>query len=479
MNTTNTVTGVRVGGRSVQPVEPLYIPVTDPTTGNVLYDLVGGGVGDAQLALNTAIRAFDGFATISAAQRASMLRSIAADLQEVSTKEQVALLISKETGKRISESRAEVELSARFFLWFAALLDTLHSKTWTIIRGLEHTVTQHPLGVVAVVTPWNFPVSIPARKIAPALAAGCPVLFKPSEIAPGSALRFAEIVEAHVPAGVMNTVLGEPASVIEPWLAHPSLRGLTFTGSTRVGKILAVQTAPRFIRSVFELGGNAPFIVLDGADLERAVELLMIAKYRNNGQSCIAANQAWVPDYLLDEFVNAFSNATNSLVAGDPLSEETTLGPLALPSDPNRIAGLIKRAESNGGKIVWSAVDVPPNGHFVRPAICIDPLPEDPILSEEVFGPVISIRRYRALDQVITATRETAYGLGGYIVGEPIRAKSVADALDVGIIGINTATPNTPQVPFGGLKYSGIGWEGGEIGLDAFVTYRTVATSAR
>lgn len=479
MNTTTTLSGVHISGTSIDPIEPWYIPVTEPATGTTLYNLAGGGAEDARQALNAAVKAFSDFATTPAAQRASMLRAIAADLQEASSREQIAVLISKETGKRISESRAEVDLSARFFSWFAALIDTRHYKTWKVIPGIDHSVTQRPLGIVAVLTPWNFPVSIPARKIAPALAAGCAVLFKPSEVAPGSALRFAEIVEAHVPAGVINTVLGEPASVVEPWLTHPSVRGLTFTGSTRVGKILAAQTAPSFIRCVFELGGNAPFIVLDDAELDRAVELLMIAKYRNNGQSCIAANQTWVPDHLLDQFVEAFAAATDDLILGDPLNEETTLGPLALPSDPNRIAGLTDKAEAAGTKVIRSAVRVPANGHFARPAICINPPSEDPIVSDEIFGPVISIRGYHDLDQVITATRETRYGLGGYIVGEPIRAKILSDALDVGIIGINTATPNTPQVPFGGLKHSGIGWEGGEVGLDAFLTHQTVATSAR
>lgn len=479
MSTTTTITGVHISGASIDPTEPWVIPVTEPTTGTTLYNLAGGGAEDARRALNAALRTFADFAVTPAAQRANMLRAIAADLREGSTREQIAVLISKETGKRVSESRAEVDLSARFFDWFAALIDTRHNKTWTVIPGIDHTVTQRPLGVVAVLTPWNFPVSIPARKIAPALAAGCTVLFKPSEVAPASALRLAEIVEAHVPAGVINTVLGEPASVVEPWLAHPAVRGLTFTGSTRVGKLLAAQTAPHFIRCVFELGGNAPFVMLDDADVDRAVELLMIAKYRNNGQSCIAANQAWVPDPLVDEFVEAFAAATNNLVLGDPLNDETTLGPLALPSDPNRITSLIDNAESAGTKIIRSTVRVPATGHFAGPAICVNPPAENSIVSDEIFGPVISVRGYHDLNQVVTATRDTRYGLGGYIIGNPTRARILADALDVAIVGVNTATPNTPQVPFGGLKYSGIGWEGGEVGLDAFVTQQTVATSAR
>lgn len=387
------------------------------------------------------------------------------------------MLISRETGKRLAESRAEVGLSAAFFEWFADAIRSRSGASHSVVPGLRHEVIQRPLGIVAVLTPWNFPLSIPARKIAPALAAGCPVLFKPSEVAPASALRLAEIVEAHVPAGVVGTVLGDPAEVSGTWLEDPRVRGLTFTGSTRVGRLLAAQTTPNFTRNVFELGGNAPFVVLDDADPARAADVLAVAKYRNNGQSCIAAQQVWVPQHLVDDFAAAFLRVTGELVLGDPLDPDTTLGPLALPGDPARIAEIAQDAARSGADVHTGDVALPDRGHFARPVLCVNPAGGRAV-EEEVFGPLATIRGYTDLGEVVTATRADPCGLGGYVIGEPVRATAVAQALDVGIVGVNNATPNAPVVPFGGLKHSGLGWEGGQIGLDAFLTWHTTAVGA-
>lgn len=470
--------GVRIGGVPVEAASPWIHAVLNPSTGTEVAHLVGGGVPEAVAAVRSAMSVQPTWENTRPVQRASVLRAIAADLRTADVAEELATLISQETGKRIAEARAEVGLSAQFFDWFAVAISTEHSQRWDVVPNIEHVVSKHPLGIVAVVTPWNFPVSIPARKIAPALAAGCPVLFKPSEVAPTSALRFAELVEARVPAGVINTVLGDAPAVMEAWLSHPAVRGLTFTGSTRVGTILATSAASRFVRCVLELGGNAPFIVLDDANLRRAVELLLIAKYRNNGQSCIAANQVWVPRQLLDDFAVAFVEASNTLVLGDPLDEQTTLGPLALPTDAGRIRALFDDAAAAGTTVIKAGVDVPAEGHFAPPMICIEPGPDSVVRSEEIFGPGISINGYDDVDEVIATTRASRHGLGGYVVGQAHRAAAVARSLDVGIVGVNNATPNTPQVPFGGLKFSGCGWEGGEAGLEAFLTYRTVAVSA-
>ncbi len=469
-----TLVGVRINGEPVQPAQPWRTNVIEPATGKPLFELIGGGAAEARAVLDEAERSRRGWADTPPAARAEALRRIASALRDETEAERLAVLISRETGKRIAESRAEVGLSAAFFEWFADAIRSRSGASHSVVPGLRHEVVQRPLGIVAVLTPWNFPLSIPARKIAPALAAGCPVLFKPSEVAPASALRLAEIVEAHVPAGVAGTVLGDPAEVAGTWLDDSRVRGLTFTGSTRVGKLLAAQTAPNFTRNVFELGGNAPFVVLEDADPARAADVLAIAKYRNNGQSCIAAQQVWVPQRLVDDLAAAFLRVTGELVVGDPLDPDTTLGPLALPGDPARIAEIAQDAERSGAEVLTGNVTLPEWGHFARPVLCVNPAGGRAV-TEEVFGPLATIRGYTDVGEVLAATRADHSGLGGYVIGEPVRATAVAQALDVGIVGVNNATPNAPVVPFGGLKHSGLGWEGGQVGLDAFLAWHTTA----
>jgi succinate-semialdehyde dehydrogenase/glutarate-semialdehyde dehydrogenase len=345
-----------------------------------------------------------------------------------------------------------------------------------VSEHLRHFARAKPIGVVVAITPWNFPVSIPARKLAPALAAGCPVLFKPSEVAPLSGLRLAEIVDRHLPAGVVNTVLGSPEDVVDTWLQDEGVRALSFTGSIRVGLALAAQAAPRLTRCLLELGGNAPFVVMDDADPEDAIAVLKVAKFRNNGQSCIAANRVWVPAPLFDDFVARFQDAMAMLSLGDPLAASTTLGPLALPTDPMRIAGLVGEAEQSGVNVIRGANAVPARGHYCAPMICIDPPDSSPVARTEIFGPAVSIHRYHDLNQVIESVRRSEHGLGGYVVGrDSQRASSVAESLDVGIVGVNTGTPNTPQIPFGGVKLSGMGYEGGRVGLEQFMTFQSLA----
>ncbi len=471
-NTSQTISGVRIDHGTPEPERPTRHELVDPATGASWATVVYGGEPEARRAVDSAARALPAWAALTAGRRATALRAIAVDLREDELTEHLAGLITRETGKRIAEARAEVALSAAFFEWFADVISGRAGRVWSHVPGLRHEVGERALGVVAVLTPWNFPVSIPARKIAPALAAGCSVLFKPSEVAPASALCLAEVVERHVPSGVVSTVVGEPAAISDVWLADRRVRGLTFTGSTRVGRLLATAVAPRFTRSVFELGGNAPFVVLDDADLDVAVDTLMVAKYRNNGQSCIAANQVWAPRALADELAGRFGRASDQLVLGDPADEATTLGPLALPSDPARVEGLVNSA---GGDVWRASTPVPQAGNFVGPAVSVRPGRDSALVREEIFGPAVSVLEYDALEEVLEAVASSPYGLGGYVVGPPRRAAEVARALDVGIVGVNTGSPNTPQVPFAGLKDSGIGVEGSHLGLEAFLTAQTVA----
>lgn len=469
---------VRIGNKEVVTDDPWPLTVTEPATGEPMAQLIGGGAADGRYAVDAAAAAFEQWAGTQVATRATALRAIAADLRDPATTEELAVLTARETGKRLAEARAEVGLSAGFCEWFADAIGTRSGELWNVVPGIRHQVEHRPVGIVAVLTPWNFPLSIPARKIAPALAAGCPVVFKPSEVAPLSGLAFARIAEAHLPAGVLNTVVGDAPTLSSTWLSDRRVRSITFTGSTRVGKSIAAQAVPLLVRTLLELGGNAPFVVLDDADLGKAIELLMVAKYRNNGQSCIAANQVWVPRAVLDDFVTGFAEASEALVLGDPLDEATTLGPLALPDDPARIAALVQDAEDTGARVIRSRADVPTQGQFASPAICVDPHPDSAIHREETFGPAVSISGYDDLDAVLAASRQGAHGLAGYVVSsDTARAADIARRIDAGIIGVNNATPNTPHIPFAGLKDSGIGAEGGYAGLEEFLVPQSVAVA--
>jgi succinate-semialdehyde dehydrogenase/glutarate-semialdehyde dehydrogenase len=473
-HTSQSLTGVRIDRATVEPHRPTRHELTDPATGASWTTVVHGGEPEARRALDSAAKALPDWSGLTAGRRAQILRAVAADLREPGLTAELAGLITRESGKRIAEARAEVGLSAAFFEWFADVISGRADQAWSHVPGLRHEVGARALGVVAVLTPWNFPLSIPARKIAPALAAGCPVLFKPSEVAPASGLYLAEVLDRHVPSGVVSTVVGEPAAISDVWLSDRRVRGLTFTGSTRVGRLLAGAVAPRFLRSVLELGGNAPFVVLKDADLDLAVDTLMTAKYRNNGQSCLAANQVWAPRSMADELADRFCRASARLVLGDPADEATTLGPLALPSDPTRVEELV---DSSGGDVWRADTATPQSGHFLRPTVSVRPNHDSALVREEIFGPAVSVLQYDALDEVLDAVAAGPYGLGGYVVGAPRPAAEVARKLDVGIVGVNTGSPNTPQVPFAGLKDSGLGVEGSHLGLEAFLTPQTVAVA--
>lgn len=470
------VPGVRSGGRVASVAEPVKIEVIDPATGSVVARVLGGGTKEALRAVDLAAAALAGWASTPAAARAALLQQVASALREQT--EQLAWLVSVETGKRIAEARAEVGFSADFFDWFAHEAAGLSGQIWNSRPGTTHYVTSHPLGVVAVLTPWNFPLSIPARKIAPALAAGCTTLFKPSEAAPLSGLRLAAILDDVLPAGTVETVVGSAEDVAGVWLFDRRVPGVTFTGSTRVGRLVASQVTGRFVRTVLELGGAAPFIVLDGADLDAAVECLMLAKLRNNGQSCIAANTAWVPSRSLGELAERLEAACADVAIGDPLDEATGLGPTCMPSDPTRLQALAEDARQSGARVVLGGQIPSGEGFFVAPTLCIEPQTGARLMSEEIFGPLLPLIPYTDLDSAVAHINSSSYGLAGYVFG-PDRdtARAVAGRLDVGLVGVNTGSPNTPQVPFAPRSDSGIGVEGGHTGLEQFLMFQAVAVS--
>lgn len=470
--------GVRINGESISTTDRRQL--ISPIDGTEIARVGYGSDESADAALASAEHALPRWSATPAKERSAALRAIADDLSAAAAEGTPdrgwAWLISTETGKLIAEAAAELNLSATYCRVFADLLDGQTEESFDIVPGVQHRVEAHPVGTVAVLTPWNFPVSIPMRKLAPALAAGCTAVFKPSELAPLSSMVLAELMDRHLPAGTVNTVLGDPDQVATPWLDDPRVHALTFTGSTRVGRLVAAAAAQRFLPSVLELGGCAPFIVLDDADLDHAADTLMIGKFRNNGQSCIAANQVFVPKRLVKDFTERLAARANALTLGDPRDSTTSLGPLAPAADPARISSLVAAAVSAGGRSLLEPSAVPEAGHFVAPQFVTDVPVDSDLFAAEVFGPVAGIHAYTDLDAVVALHRDTGYGLAGYVCGTDLdRMRELSTRLRAGIIGFNTATPNYPGAPFGGVGLSGLSYEGGRQGLEAFQSYRTIA----
>lgn len=464
------VAGVRLGGDVRHGSIPMG--VTNPATEEVFAVVDSGSAADARAAADRAAKTFPSWAATSAAERARALRAAASALRDEPL-DGLPRVVSLETGKRLEEARTEVVFSAGFFDWFADAAETEADEQRTS-GGRRFVVRRKPVGVVAAMTPWNFPVSIPARKVAASLAAGCPTVLKPSELTPLSALHFAEILEPHLPAGVLTTVVGDGQELAEALIDHPDVAAVTFTGSTRVGALVAARCAPTFTRNTLELGGRAPFVVLDDADVKDAVDILVMAKYRNNGASCISANNVFAHESIYDEFLEAYVDRSLDLHLGDPLDEATDLGPMIGRDHVSRLQALVDDARARGAR-TWKQEAVPERGFFAPPVVV--EAPEDmPLWDGEIFGPVTPLRRFSDERAVVSQINSWTFGLGGYVCSsDPAHGEAVAAALDIGIVGINTGAPNSPEVPFGGFKHSGVGREGGVEGLHEFTEAQTLS----
>lgn len=469
------VAGCRIGN-SKYGREELRLEIVEPATGDLLGTVFGGGGREATNGVTASSEALGEWGQVGNAGRALVLRSIAAALRETATLSELALLVSRETGKLLVEARAEVLFAAAFFDWFADCAATDHGEYWQM-QGRQVVVDWRPVGVVGIVTPWNFPVSIPARKIAAVLAAGCTAVLKPSEMAPLSALLFADIVGSRLPPSVLNTVVGDPEAIVHVLTTDMRVRAISFTGSTPVGLVVAQKCAPQLKRLVLELGGRSPFIVCEGADLEETVSVLVTAKYRNNGESCIAANNVFVPSTVYEEFLRLYTQATAGLEIGDPQVPRVRLGPMVSKAHGDRIRSLVERARSDG-EVIWSGPNQGMGPAFVAPAI-VQPRASSEMWGEEVFGPITMVRSYTSIDAVITEVNSWDYGLAGYVCGPSAYASAVGHRLELGIIGVNVGAPVVPEAPFGGLKMSGMGREGSVIGLREFQEPRTIGTLTR
>lgn len=475
--TPDSQTIIRVNGAWMAPKEPVDIPVLDPRTGQQLATIAGGGPADAAAAVEAAKAAAPGWAAVSPDERAATLRRMA-EAMDGEAGEELAQLTSLEIGKRLAESRAELALTQTYFRYYADAIASTASAQVRVREGVVHHVHEQPVGVVAAVNPWNFPLSIPGRKLAPALAAGCPVVFKPSETVPRTSQRLMEVLDPLLPKGVLNMVAGDGKAIVESLVDDRRVRAMSFTGSTRVGRSIAVRGAERFLRFVLELGGASPFVVLPDAELNTVIDTLAMAKYRNNGQSCIAANTAWVPESRYDEVLDAFVAASAALQVGDPLDDATGLGPLGMPTDPARLRGVIEKVTPSS-VIAANLPDGLDGGNWLAPIVVRDPDGSELDADDELFGPVLSVRKYRDLEDVVSHVSEQHAGLGGYVVGADLEyATQVASRLDVGILGVNNGAPAHPAVPFAGRDYSGMGIEGSVAGMEQFLMPQTVAVAS-
>lgn len=461
----------RVGGRDLTG-EPHPLP--RPGLGTSLADVGWAEPAQADEAVAAAVAAGSSWGACSPYDRGRALRAIAGDLR--SNAPALAEILCAESGKRIAEATAEVEFSAQYFDWFADSASRL--RDGYLESGARRFLVRHrPVGVVAAVSPWNFPLSIPARKIAPALAAGCPVIQKASELTPLSSIALTRIAEAHLPEGVIGLLVGDGVRLTGKLVDHPDVAAITFTGSTRVGCLVAARAMQSMTRVTMELGGMSPFIICAGSDVDRAVDTLMIAKFRNNGASCIAANNVYVHASLHADVRAALIERIGSMRVGDPMDRATDLGPMLRPDHVDRLRGLLAEAD-RAGCAITSGPDGPDERWFVAPTL-VEAAAEITLWNQEIFGPICAVQAFTDEDAVVDEVRGRRLGLGGYVVsGDTDHAIALASRLPIGIIGIGTGAPNTPEVPFGGFGLSGLGREGGESGLAAFVEEQTLAIAS-
>eukprot|EP00003_Mantamonas_plastica_P025074 TRINITY_DN4830_c0_g1_i1.p1 TRINITY_DN4830_c0_g1~~TRINITY_DN4830_c0_g1_i1.p1 ORF type:complete len:490 (+),score=78.04 TRINITY_DN4830_c0_g1_i1:1078-2547(+) len=448
-------------------------PVTNPANGELLAEVPDMGREDAQKAITAAAAAWPEWRSRPAKERAGILRRWF-DLM-MAHQEDLARLMTAEQGKPLAEARGEIGYGASFIEWFAeeakrAYGDVIpgHGRDKRIV------VVKQPVGVVAAITPWNFPVAMITRKVAPALAAGCPVVVKPAEDTPLSALAVTALAEeAGVPPGIINIITCSKAQapeVGEELSTNPVVRKISFTGSTPVGKLLMRQASGTVKKVSLELGGNAPFIVFDDADLDAAVAGLMASKYRNTGQTCVCANRIYVQSGVYDEFVEKLKAAVSKLVVGAGLEGETQQGPLINPAALDKVQRHISDASSKGAKVVFGGNSHALGGTFFEPTILTDVTQDMAVASEETFGPVAPLFRFNTEDEAIAMANASEFGLAAYFYSNDIRRVwRVAEALETGMVGINEGIISTEAAPFGGVKESGLGREGSRYGLDEFM----------
>jgi succinate-semialdehyde dehydrogenase / glutarate-semialdehyde dehydrogenase len=462
-----------IDGQWVETEQTLDVP--NPATGQLLGRVPALDASHTERAVAAAARAFESWRRLAAGERGSILQRWFELI--MANQEDLARLMTAEQGKPLSESRSEMAYAASFIEWFAQESRRSYGQ---VIPGhmpdKRLVVLREPIGVVAAVTPWNFPSAMITRKVGPALAAGCTVVLKPSELTPFSALALAWLgAQAGIPAGVFNIVTGEPAAIGEVLTTDPRIRKFTFTGSTRIGKLLAARCMGTVKHVSLELGGNAPFIVFDDADVDKAVEGAMASKFRNTGQTCVCANRILVQRGIHDQFVAKLNTKVAALIVGDGLAGVTHQGPLINAAAVDKVERHVQDAVAGGGKVMAGGARIA--GNFFQPTIVTDVSPRAALFREETFGPLAGIVKFDTETQAIQLANDTTAGLAAYCYTRDLsRAWRVSEALEYGMVGLNTGLISTTVAPFGGVKESGLGREGSSFGMAEYLETKLVCT---
>ncbi|HEX5999094.1 MAG TPA: NAD-dependent succinate-semialdehyde dehydrogenase [Hyphomicrobiaceae bacterium] len=475
----NVPTDLWIGGQWRKSSDSQRFDVIDPATEQAIASVASGSVADAQAAIDAAAAAFGPWAARKPRERGEILRK-AYDLI-MRDAERLAKLITIENGKALSDSRGEVAYAAEFFRWSAEeAVRNLGQNGMAPASGARILVHHKPAGIAVLVTPWNFPAAMATRKIGPALAAGCPVVLKPASETPLTMLALMPILEeAGVPAGVVNVLPSRRSgAVVEHMLHDPRVRVVSFTGSTEVGRKLLHSAADNVLKTAMELGGNAPFIVFEDADVDAAIEGAMVAKMRNMGEACTAANRFYVHEKVADEFSTKLTAKMSALKMGNGLDDGVALGPLVNAEGRDKVIELVDDAVAKGAKVLTGG-QAPEGTGFFYPATVLTNVPDGAkMLTEEIFGPVASLQTFTDEGEVVRRANDTIYGLVAYLYTRDMgRGLRVSEQLDFGMIGLNRGLVSDPAAPFGGMKQSGVGREGGHEGMMEFLETQYVSTN--
>ncbi len=470
--------GLFIGGEWRPAEDGKTLTVSDPSTGEVVKTIASASVADGKAALDAAVEAFPSWAATPARERAELLRRAFDLLQE--RKEEFALLMTIEMGKPLAEARGEVAYGGEFVRWFSEEAARIQGRYGANPEGTGRMiVSQHPVGPCYLITPWNFPLAMATRKIAPALAAGCTVVIKPAALTPLTTLYFAKLLEdAGLPAGVVNVVTTKASGAVsEEIIRDPRLRKLSFTGSTPVGQQLLEQAAGGVLRTSMELGGNAPFVVFDDADLDKAVDGALLAKFRNIGQACTAANRFIVHRSVADEFARRVTERVKAMKIGRGTEDGVQIGPLIDDRAVAKASELVKDAVDRGADLRTGGNPIDGPGTFYEPTVVSDVKPGSEILREEIFGPVLAIVPFDDEDEAVRLANDTEYGLVSYVFTENLaRGQRMIERLETGMMGLNMGVVSNAAAPFGGWKMSGLGREGGAEGIHEYLQTKYTLT---
>jgi succinate-semialdehyde dehydrogenase/glutarate-semialdehyde dehydrogenase len=466
-----------IGGARRPASDGSTFEVLDPATGRSLASVASGSVDDALSCVDAAATAAQAWATTAPRRRSEILQRTYQLMVERA--DELALLITAENGKALADARGEVLYSAEFFRWYSEEAVRLRGDVQTAPGGTNKIIVIHqPVGVALLVTPWNFPAAMAARKIAPALAAGCTTILKPASETPLTALALAALMEeAGLPTGVVNVLPSKQSSkVVSAMLADPRVRKLSFTGSTEVGRVLLQQASDHVVNCSMELGGNAPFLVFADADLDRVIEGAMVAKMRNGGEACTAANRFYVESGIAEEFSARLTRAMDALTTGPGSDSSVDVGPLVNEATRTKVADLVSQTVAGGATVQLGGQAPGGAGFFYPPTVLTGVAADAAILRTEIFGPVAPITTFSSEEEAVTLANDTEYGLVAYVyTGDLARGLRVSERIEAGMVGLNRGLVSDPAAPFGGVKESGLGREGGVAGLLAFTESKYIA----